>query len=131
MKQKDKELVLKEISSRFPYGVKVFSKILNKLTLVKGITDDSIWVYVDEDNYEWEPIEDVKLYLRPLSSMSDEEKRYLMSLKYQPFAFEWKNLIISSQEIIDWLNRKMFDYRGLIPMGLALEVTKENNPYET
>jgi hypothetical protein len=30
----------------------------------------------------------------------------------------------------DWLNKKVFDYRGLIPKGLAIEVTKENNPYE-
>ena len=30
----------------------------------------------------------------------------------------------------DWLNKHYFDYRGLIPMGLAIEVTKENNPYE-
>lgn len=30
---------------------------------------------------------------------------------------------------VDWLNRKMFDYRGLIPKGLAIEVTEENNLY--
>jgi hypothetical protein len=24
-------------------------------------------------------------------------------------------------KVTDWLNKKMFDYRGLIPMGLALE----------
>lgn len=31
---------------------------------------------------------------------------------------------------IDWLNKNMFDYRGLIPLGLAIEVTDENNPYK-
>jgi len=31
---------------------------------------------------------------------------------------------------IDWLNKNHFDYRGLIPLGLAIEVTKENNPYD-
>lgn len=42
----------------------------------------------------------------------------------------WYNDIISSIEILDWLNKKMFDYRGLIPMGLAIAVTEENNPYK-
>jgi hypothetical protein len=31
---------------------------------------------------------------------------------------------------IDWLNANHFDYRGLIEKGLAIEVTKENNPYK-
>ena len=33
-------------------------------------------------------------------------------------------------KFMDWLNAHHFDYRGLIPMGLAIEVTKENNPYK-
>ena len=32
--------------------------------------------------------------------------------------------------VIDWLNKKMFDYRGLIEKNLAIAVTKENNPYK-
>lgn len=35
----------------------------------------------------------------------------------------------SVPRLIDWLNKHHFDYRGLIPMGLAIEVT-ENNPYK-
>ena len=31
---------------------------------------------------------------------------------------------------VDWLNAHHFDYRGLIPMGLAIEVIEENNPYK-
>ena len=30
----------------------------------------------------------------------------------------------------DWCDKNMFDYRGLIIKGLAISVTKENNPYE-
>ena len=33
-------------------------------------------------------------------------------------------------DAIDWLNKHHFDYRGLIPLGLAIEVTEENNPYK-
>ena len=124
MKQKDKELVLKEISSRFPYGVKVFSKILNKPTLVKGITDDFIWVYVDEDNYEWEPVEDVKLYLRPMSSITKKEKKEIEA-SFSPTGQE-----LFSLPYVDYLNSIHIDYRGLIPIGLAIAITKENNPYK-
>lgn len=31
---------------------------------------------------------------------------------------------------VDWLNKNHFDYRDLIPKGLAIEVTEENNPYK-
>jgi hypothetical protein len=37
---------------------------------------------------------------------------------------------IPASDRIDWLNAHRFDYRGLIPKGLAIEVTKENNPYK-
>lgn len=67
-------------------------------------------------------IEEVKPYLRPLSNMTEEEgKEYIRllantqeSLHYIP---DEKPMV----EFVDWLNEKMFDYRGLIPMGLALE----------
>ena len=32
--------------------------------------------------------------------------------------------------VIDWLNAHHFDYRGLIPKGLAISVNKNNNPYK-
>ena len=35
-----------------------------------------------------------------------------------------------AKQVFDWLNKYHFDYRGLIPKGLAIEVTKDNNPYE-
>ena len=31
---------------------------------------------------------------------------------------------------IDWLLKNHFDFRGLIPKGIAIEVTEENNPYK-
>ena len=129
MKQKDKELVLKEISLRYPYGIKVFSKILNKPTFVKGIADDFIWVYIDEDNYEWEPVEDVKLYLRPISSMTEKEKEDFDKIRYNAEAklfnaFSKGGFTLAFHEIVDWLNSRHFDYRGLIGLKLALEPPK-------
>ena len=136
MTQKEKQLLLQDLSARLLYGVKVqveydaeeFGKTveIDEITMIDKYGKEILLYHAGE----YFSIEELKPYLRPMSSMTEEEKRYLMSLKYQPSALEWKNLIISSQEIIDWLNRKMFDYRGFIEKGLAIAVTKENNPYE-
>ena len=40
------------------------------------------------------------------------------------------DIVQTSKEVIDWLNKNMFDFRGLIPKGLAIAVTEENNPYK-
>ena len=58
-------------------------------------------------------IEDVKPYLRPLSSMTKEEEYEYHNICVCPINKPW--------DVTDWLNKKGFDYRGLIPMGLALE----------
>ena len=144
MTQEDKELLLIDLCARLPYGVKCHVPTKDKAMTLTG-KRLNYFCFHDERcgvdyNHEYEvvldPLNDahngyiIKPYLRPLSSMTEEEKRYLMSLKYQPSAFKWKNLIISSQEIIDWLNAHHFDYRGLIEKGLAIEVTEENNPYK-
>ena len=102
---------------------------------------------------EWHPmIDDVRLYLRLMSSMTEEEveeiRKRLNSRrnvgwlitkqsfqKFNDFVCfcnmkEYKCVGDSMMgEVIDYLNEKMFDWRGLIPKDLAIEVTEENNPY--
>lgn len=60
----------------------------------------------------------IKPYLRPLSSMTDEEhEEYRKHVKeVNGFTYD-----INCSDLVDWFNRKMFDYRGLIPKGLAIE----------
>lgn len=89
-------------------------------------------------------IENCKPYLRPMSSMTEEESAELSNI-----ISEWfdKELFYLTEEpmieyalsrinysinpkLFDWLNKNMIDYRGLIPLGLAIEVTEENNPYK-
>ena len=67
-----------------------------------------------------------------MSSMKEEEKKEYHSLCYGEWCsykdgWDYHNTISS----IDWLLEHHFDYRGLIDKGLAIEVTKENNPYES
>ena len=96
----------------------------------------------------------IKPYLLPLSSMTEEEAKEIATLRglknilsvqitdeYIDVIIDdgfnstemstiWYDEIISSIEIFDWLNAHHFDYRGLIPKGLAIAVTEENNPYK-
>ena len=119
MTQEDKELLLKDLCARLPYGVMVFVKDYNEPCVVEAIYDN-LDVQIKGClcyNLAFE----CKPYLRPMSSMTEEEK--IESLE---FAWEDDYGRLASYEenipkYIDWLNKKMFDYRGLIPKGLALE----------
>lgn len=98
MTQEDRELLLKDICTRLPYGI--FVK--------EGDVDDRV-IYT----YDYHPhIETCKPYLRPMSSMTEEEEReFEETLQYTQYTLE----------SYDWLNARHFDYRGLIEKGLALE----------
>lgn len=135
MTQEDKELLLKDLCTRLPYGVKckVNYMINNETTygedvesecidIIKRISFDTYSVYTEWLGYESD-IEDVKPYLRPMSSMTEEEKE-----EYEHIAsgIEVENGIrIPNVNQIEWLNRNHFDYRGLIPMELALEAPND------
>ena len=71
-------------------------------------------------------------YLRPMSSMTEEEEEEFVLFTDTMFRYgKNNNLCCLSLDAIHWLLKKHFDYQGLIDKGLAIEVTKENNPYET
>ena len=142
MTQEDKELLLKDLCARLPYNVicqvefKENGKYNSKVMLLSGIfTDEAYFTTKGGSIYSNE----YKPYLFPLSSMTEEQKKYI-SNKWginEEFDFEidpnWGEYFVElgyTVEFIDWLNKNHFDYRGLIPMGLAIAVTKENNPYK-
>lgn len=147
-----KELLIKDLSSRLPYDVKVLYD--NKVFSIDYVSSIYEEIKLDTcDNYTLD-VSDVKPYLRPMSSMTEEEAKELsilcnitdiLSIKitdeYIDFEVDdgfssietkiiWYNDIISSIETFDWLNKNHFDYRNLIQIGSAIAVTKENNPYE-
>ena len=114
MTQKEKELLLRDLSARLRYGVKV--DLFGQSKELIGVLDDIISVGYDINDYEDAPIEDIKPYLRPMSSMTEEEKEDYNS-KFEGRDFSWEIYYGST----DWLNAHHFDYRGLIEEGLALE----------
>ena len=124
MTQKDKELLLKDLCNRLPYGVVV--QPAGSAVAHKVIGYDKGLVRVDIDvRYD---LENVKPYLRSLSSMTEEERLlfYQNTLQYN----EETGYSEYTYESFDWLNVHHFDYRGLIERGLAIKVTEENNPYK-
>ena len=118
MNQKDKELLLKDLSARLLYGVKFnYCGYDGCDYKVEIITSTFI------NNF---PIEDCKPYLRPMSSMTEEERKIYAKLLFADLGGVYEDYY----KALDYLNANHFDYRGLIEKGLAIAVTKENNPYE-
>lgn len=124
MTQKDKELLMKDLSARLLYGVKFnycgYDGCDYKVEIITS-------TFINDF-----PIEDCKPYLRSMSNMTEEEYKELKSISpyygFAPYKFigDW----CPNYEMTDWLNAHHFDYRGLIESGLAIEVTEENNPYK-
>lgn len=135
MTQEDKELLLKDLSARVPYGVRLWLKcfegqseyfinannILGSVIHHSGeeykITLIDTGVYGIEGHHFQNYQQVVKPYLRPLSSMTEEEEKIASSF----FHYIDCSDLDENIKYIDWLNENHFDYRGLIPMGLALE----------
>ena len=115
MTQEDKELLLKDLSGRLSYGVICECLHSNTIKVTAIDTEDLSVYYFDCD--EWESIEHCKPYLRPMSSMTEEEKREY-SLTKTLSIVDYPTL-----ESFDWLNKNHFDYRGLIPKNIALDCT--------
>ena len=125
MSSEEKELLLKDLCARLPYNV-ICDRLGSAYQLVDiDIKRGLVYLLRDESYVPYSIIRGdiVKPYLRPMSGMTEEEKK-----EYQAF-FNYDG-IEYPEEYIDWLNAHHFDYRGLIPKGLAIAVTEENNPYK-
>ena len=141
MTKKDKELLLKDLSIRLPYGVickgtyteeadysyshRHLEKITGQIEGIDHIGFDDGEVYVTIEGIQCE-LSDVKIYLRPLSSMTKEERREL--LKLGALQYDSKESLIDVSclgferhiEVYEWLYKHHFDLRNLIEKGLAL-----------
>ena len=133
MKQEDKELLLQDLSARLPYGVKVKFAIPALLVSVRNDRDGIKIITESTYSEHIYNIEDIKPYLRPMSSMTEEEKKEYQSLCVIYSDHDADDNVtyyyFDTVESFDWLNKKMFDYRELIPKGCAIAVTEDNNPY--
>lgn len=127
MTHEDKELLLQDLSARLPYGVIVKYKSREGEGNAK-ITSGNIGYVTELDDGWWD---ECKPYLRPMSSMTDEEYDQLyIDSRVKEDSVDILDALANDMDAIDWLNAHHFDYRGLIEKGLAISVTKENNPYK-
>lgn len=126
MTKENKEILLKDICGRLPYGVKV--QIKNEIVVLDSICDDNGYYFnfIDGDR-EGVNIEQIKPYLFPLSSMTEEESNEFQQLDTECDKMPTFDYIsIEHYRIFDWLNKNHFDYRGLIEKGLAIDATNLN-----
>ena len=128
MKQEDKELLLKDLCGRLPYGVKVQDELGRVNRLVIG-NADLIRLFYNDFSIYGENALSLPL-LRPMSSMTEEERKEYELLANRCICTSAGFIHFEAQVLVDWLNTHHFDYRNLIERGLAIEVTEENNPYK-
>ena len=130
MTQENKKLLLKDLCARFPYGIKAsyygVEEECETWDEIEGITlDEDFGGYVDIGQYSL-PIERIKPYLFPMSSMTEEQKVIYGDLCYSIIQSLAKNMQSELNELINWLNAHHFDYRGLIEKRLAIDATNLN-----
>lgn len=126
MTKEEKQLLIKDLSARLPYEVialktyKEGSKTMESTSLIETNDIDMLLGTVEDME---EAHYTIKPYLRPMSSMTKDEYK-----EYDEFEFVSASHFahgIEAGELTDWLNAHHFDYRGLIPMGLALEAPED------
>ena len=126
MTQEEKQLLLKDLCARLPYGVYVdaysWQKDAPKLLIecVPEYVGEEIVVKGLAGRHS---IKEIKPYLRPMFSMTDEEKEEYRNECNKVLSMPFK--INGPYPIVDWLNEHHFDHRGLIPKGLALEASED------
>ena len=144
MTQEDKQLLLKDLCARVPYGVKINESTQGDFTVI-GLTTERVFTTCETEGCHNDfPIECIIPYLFTLSSMTDEklyEIKEITEFKYNHNTLElvkwtethttlefWLEEVpqYSVIEVFDWLNKHHFDYRGLIEKGLAIDATGLN-----
>ena len=134
MKQEDKELLLKDLCARLPYGAKIKLTwwVMEEGTCIITTLEPT---HIDQLLNDEEGDTEIKLYLFPLSSMTEDQRKYITDRWgiNEEFDFEinpdWGEYFVELGDIvdfIDWLNENHFDYRGLIKKRLAIDASRLN-----
>jgi len=156
MTQEERNLLIKDLCGRLPYGVIVKKEYsfdftngtISKSKKIERLDLEDIDYLISGDNC----IDVLKPYLRPMSSMTEEERedfwKNVLDIDWRELEFDEEpnevpfpftendcgfyldfNYLADLFAVFDWLNAHHFDYRGLIQKGLAIS-TEEFNPYK-
>ena len=141
MTQEDRELLLKDLSSRLSYEVRC--KVPNGTGIIaplKGIVGATCYFNCNPTYGASYSIEHIKPYLRPMSSMTEDERQEardkffagsdhydiddigeILADTYQPYESVYTLSFPRLTGYIDWLFAHHFDIHDLIKKGLAIE----------
>lgn len=132
MTQKDKDLLLKDLCARLFFGVKVlYNNQIFEVQYIEPMYEEI--KLLDNENYTLS-IDEVKPYLLPFSSMTEEQKREfeeITDFRYNHNTFELVEWLEEAPQykiiqLFDWLNKNHFDYRHFIEKGIAIDATGLN-----
>ena len=141
MTQEQKELLLKDICSRLPYGVKLqHVKNTDSIVELYSIDLDDFYCKIQFYTYKGKALtasDEGKLLkpggmlrykplLFPLSSMTEEQMKECLSTKHKIIKSSGKFMYLDSPNTINYYHKNHIDYRGLIPMDLAIDATGLN-----
>ncbi len=137
MTQEDKELLLKDLCARLTYGVKAQvlgwdeekGEVEVPLRIYSINTDGYVYFETNDYDVNYLMVDNCLLYLRPMSSMTAEEREEFESLGWRVDELDgnvpWNHNSYNVFNGVDWLNSHHFDYRGLIEKGLAIEAPED------
>lgn len=121
------DLLMKDLCGRLHYGTMISINGDNQY-LDSIIYDDGYYVNFVGDNKEGYSLyyNDIKPYLFPMSSMTEEQRKEYNSLRSVGVDECGDITCFDTFESVDWCNKNHFDYRGLIPIGAAIDATGLN-----
>jgi hypothetical protein len=133
MTENERKLLLKDLCARQFYRTKVLGPWEKdgpcELSAIDLTYNRQVRVFED-----WYSIDDVKPYLRPMSSMTEEEKKeHDFYCGYKPYDENIGESYLTEYDMpdyMDFLYEHHLDFRGLIPMGLALEAPADMYKFE-
>ena len=112
LSQADKDLILKDLCGKLPYGVKC--ETYKGALPIYTIAYDGSVLFKDGNNQFC--IDSPRPYLRSIRNMTEDEEN-----EYKSTCIQLNGLNIETLLTFDWFNEHLFDYRDLIENGLALE----------
>ena len=119
MTKEQKELLIKDLCCRLPYGVKFNFKYAESSSEIMRAIYLQNYMIINSKDYSCE-INDIKPYLFPMSSMTEELREEHKDLLDNQYSFDANGNVFTLQ---DFYCKYHIDYRGLISMGLALDAT--------
>ena len=137
MTQEHKELLLKDLCARLPYGVKL-SYRCNHIHTLKAVHKSGLIVIDDTitNITTTTDVENIKPYLFPMSSMTEEQKKEcnfaddldsdILDVALCTNHYNRTGIPTVTYNLVDWCNKNHFDYRGLIEKGLAIDATNKD-----